>query len=157
MSIESRTVDHQENPEKPTLKASRGFLQNPETSSQGDDASPEKTQDKMGFIFSKIAKQIGSKPCVAYDSAGTKVSMNSGDDLITPETPELDDAPTRPGSTSRLKHITSNDFEHQSSLLWPYVKSHAHHNDLESENPLRLRRPALYEEYWACEPRPTSS
>lgn len=102
----------------------------------------------MGPMFSKITKHIGPKIFTAHGSIGTKVLVSSGDDLMTPE---LDEIPYRPGSTSRLEHTTSNDVEHQSSFLWPYVSGRPRRDIPESEHPLRLRRPALYEEYWAHE------
>lgn len=154
MPIESRTVARQANIEKPTTKTPRGIIQKPRTSSQEEFARPEKTHAKMGSMFSKIAKHISLKSFTARDSAGTQVPMKSNDDLMNPD---LDEIPARPGSISRLKHATSDDVEYQSSLLWPYASSLTHCDAPESEHPLRLRRPALYEEYWAHEPRTVSS
>lgn len=107
----------------------------------------------MGAVFSKIAKHIGPKTSAAHGSTGIKGPRNSDEDSMAPE---IDEIPSRPGSKSSLKRVTNNDVGNHSRLLWPYVSSHAHHDDTGSEHPLSLRRPALYEEYWACEPRPAS-
>lgn len=107
----------------------------------------------MGVMFSKIAKHIGRKTFTAHDIAGTKGPRNSDDDSMAPE---LDEIPSRPGSTSSLERVTNNNVGHHSSLFWPYLSSHTHHDDTGSEHPLSLRRPALYEEYWASEQRPAS-
>lgn len=153
MPIESRTVAYQANPEKPTSRTLLGFLQKLRTSSQGEFASPTRTHDKMGFMFSKIAKHIGPRTFTAHDSTWINVPTNSDDDSMAPERDEI---PSRTGSTSSLERVIDNDVGYHSSLFWPYVSSHAHNDDPDSENPLRLRRPALYEEYWVCEPRPAS-
>jgi hypothetical protein len=103
----------------------------------------------MGSMLSNIAKHVTPKTLAAHGGSGIKSSMNSYDDLIAPGPDEI---PSRPGSASSSEHAASSDVEPQSSLLWPYVNtSRAHNDDSESEHPLRLRRPALYEEYWADE------
>lgn len=108
------------------------------------------THDKMGSVFSKIAKRISPKPWAAHCSTGVKAATDSHDDRIAPEPGEI---PPSPGSVSGLKCATINEVRNEFNLLWPYVSTTAPQDDLESEHPLKLRRPAFYEEYWAPEPR----
>lgn len=108
------------------------------------------THDKMGSVFSKITKHINPKPLVAHCSTGLKAATDSHDDRIAPEPDEI---PPSPGSVSGLKCATTTEVRNEFNFSWPYVSTTAPQDDLESEHPLKLRRPALYEEYWASEPR----
>ncbi|KAJ0122220.1 hypothetical protein J7T55_002732 [Diaporthe amygdali] len=114
---------------------------------QGQWSGPEKRYAKMGSMFSKIAKHIGSDKLAGGDSMGIMSPVDFGNDYMTPRPDEM---PSRPGSTSSItESATSNDNGLDLGLFWPYVSSGQRQRDTGSEHPLRLRRPALYEEYWA--------
>lgn len=104
----------------------------------------------MGSMLSSVTRHITPKSLAAHGSSGMKPSTDLYDasDLMAPEPDEI---PSRPGSAFSREHGASPDTSLQSSMLWPYVSSGTHDDDSESEHPLRLRRPALYEEYWAGE------
>lgn len=155
MPEETKMAIEQAKSETQTSTTLRQFIQEPgsSTSNQRDCSSPEETHCKMGFVFSKMSERFSPKTFTTHDSTDTRVPMRSCDDMMAPELGEI---PSRPGSSCSLTSAASNDVEHQSSLLWPYVSSRADHDGPESEHPLRLRRPALYEEYWAHETRTNS-
>lgn len=149
MSVESRKAAAQAKSEKLTSKDSKEPLKEIRSPTPQDCSSPEKTHDKMGSMLSNMAKRITANPPTAHGGSGLKTSILKSDaDLIAPNPDEL---PSREGSPSSLEHATSPDLEYQSGLLWPYVNSRAPHDDPELDHPLRLRRPALYEEYWSYE------
>lgn len=136
------------NQEEPSSQTSGIFL--PIDSKRGATSTAGMTHDKMGFVFSKIAKHISPKPFAAHCSIGVKAATDSHDDRISPEPGEI---PRSPDSIFGLNCATTNDVRNESNFLWPYVSTTAPQDDLESGYPLKLRRPALYEEYWAHEPR----
>lgn len=146
--LKARTT--QTSPEESSSRSPRELLDEAGNSREEDCSSSEETHAKMGFMLSKIAKKINPKRFAAHDSTRMKVHTNLHDDCMVPGAEEI---PSRPGSSSSLGSATSNDAGHQSGLLWPYVSTRAHHGDQDSEHPLKTRRPALYEEYWADDPR----
>lgn len=148
MPVELRKAADQANSGKPTPKDSKGSLKETRSPNRGISSSPEKAHDKMGSMLSNIAQCITSKSLSAHGDPGLKPSVDLGDDLMAPDPDEI---PSRQGSPSSLEHVASPDVEYQSGLLWPYVNSRARHDDPELDHPLRLRRPALYEEYWSYE------
>lgn len=155
MSVESKKAADQANSEKPTPKDSKASLKEIRSPTPGDCSSPGKTHDKMGSMLSNIARRITPNPTTAHGGSGLKSSKIKSDaDLIAPDHDEL---PSREGSPSSLEHAASPEDEYLSGLLWPYVNSRAPHDDPELDHPLRLRRPALYEEYWSYESDSESS
>lgn len=136
--------------EKASSQTSRKFIWDPGDSKHGENSNLGEAHDKMGFMFSKIAKHISPKPFAAHYSTGVKAATDSHDDRIAPEPGEI---PPNPGSAPGLKRATTNEVRNEFNFLWPYVSIPAPQHGLVSEHPLKLRRPALYEEYWAHEPR----
>lgn len=155
MSVEPKRAADQANSEKPVPKDSKELLKEIRSPTPGDCSTPEKTHDKMGSVLSNIAKRTTPNNATAHGGSGLKSSIIKSDaDLIAPDRDEL---PSREGSPSSFEHAASPDNEYLSGLLWPYVNSRARHDDPELDHPLRLRRPALYEEYWSYESDSESS
>lgn len=149
MPVETRTATGQAKSKKLKSQTSGQFIQDPGTLNQGD-CRPRGTHDKMGFVFSEIAERFSPRTFTTHNSAGIRTPTNSCNEMLAPDLGEMT---SRPGSTSSLTRATSNNDEHQSSLLWSYVSSRAENDGPESELPLKIRRLALCEEYWAHDSR----
>lgn len=95
----------------------------------------------MGLTCSGITRSKRSSS-EQNPTPGTSVGAVSSVDLMRPDP---DEPVSRPGSDN-----DTTKKEKGSSLTWPYTNSRAatHPSD-EGDLPLKVRRPALYEEYWA--------
>lgn len=64
--------------------------------------------------------------------------------------PDLDEIPSTTGSPTGLAFVEATERnEQRSDLIWLYTNPHTdNHCSEEDTPPLKIRRPALYDEYW---------
>ena len=119
-----------------------------QTRDHGGGPHPETAHNTMGNILSKIVTRLSLNQ-VSNDGNTTAIIIPP-ESRTSPMEPETDEMLSPIGS---ITSISSGTGEHplRSSLLWPYATDRTKGGIYPGDDdaPLRLRRPALYEEYWA--------
>ncbi|KUI70755.1 hypothetical protein VM1G_06161 [Cytospora mali] len=135
------------------IASSENTVQKDQTAYHGGTLRLETARSKMGNLITKLVTGLG--PNQLSDNGNTAAAVEFLRDLRhSTMAPGSDEMPSPAGSTTSLDSVTGGDRPH-SSLFWPYTSEHRIDESCSdgSYAPLRIRRPALYDEYWAKEER----
>lgn len=133
------------------LGISEDTLQNDQAGNHGNNLHLETSRNKMGNLISKLATCLSLNQLSNGNNTAAiiKLPHEAGHNPMTPG-PEETPSPT--DSTTSLD-VISGSAPLQNSVLWPYTSVRVTGEYCSDDNvpPLRIRRPALYWEYWAEE------
>lgn len=127
------------------------ILQNGQTIGGSNNIHVETAGNRMGIFVSKLVTSLDSNQR-RNDSNTAAIIELSRDSEQNPMAPGMDELPSPTNSTTSLDGNSGNSAI-RSSVLWPYTDLHTAGECCWDDNhvPLRMRRPALYWEYWADE------
>lgn len=134
-----------------TLNTSEDSLQKKQEGGLGKSIHLETARSNMGNLISTLVTSL-SPDQLGNDGNTAVVFRLPGESRHNPMAPGPEEMPSPTDSATSLDEIDDNH-SLQNSVLWPYASGRMTGESCSDENiaPLRIRRPALYWEYWAEE------